>query len=169
MIYVYKIENKVMFKIKTGYYLEQLMSKTMKLPRSTKSKINKDEDGENVSHLEINEVTLVHCNIFNHNYQQDSRVLYRLVANKSFGELLDISQNSFIFQKNFNSEFWYTDVWFTDKTSKPLEMQDQRNITLVINQSVKYRKCSIEGSNISKMWFLFFAKNMGKNVGEKNK
>ena len=94
-----------MFKIKTGYYLEQLMSKTMKLPRSTKSKINKDEDGENVSHLEINEVTLVHCNIFNHNYQQDSRVLYRLVANKSFGELLDISQNSFIFQKNFNSEF----------------------------------------------------------------
>ena len=85
MIYVYKIENKVMFKIKTGYYLEQLMSKTMKLPRSTKSKINKDEDDENVSHLEINEVTLVHCNIFNHNYQQDSRVLYRLVANKSFG------------------------------------------------------------------------------------
>ena len=48
-------------------------------------------------------------------------------------------------------------------------MQDQRNITLVINKSVKYRKCSIEGSNISKMWFLFFAKNMGKNVGEKNK
>ena len=85
MIYVYKIENKVMFKIKTGYYLEHLMSKTMKLPRSTKSKISKDEDGENVSHLEINEVILVHCNIFNHDYQQDSRVLYRLVANKSFG------------------------------------------------------------------------------------
>ena len=48
----------------------------MKLLGSTKSKITKDENGENLPHLEITEVILVHCNIVNNDYQQDSRVLY---------------------------------------------------------------------------------------------
>ena len=47
----------------------------MKLLGSTKSKITKDENGENVPHLEIIEVVLIHRNIVNNNYQQDSRVL----------------------------------------------------------------------------------------------
>ena len=42
-------------------------------------------------HLEINEVIIIHCNIVKNQYQQDSRVLYRLVPNKSFGQLLNIS------------------------------------------------------------------------------
>ena len=42
-------------------------------------------------HLEINEVISIHCNIVKNQYQQESRVLYRLVPNKSFGQLLDIS------------------------------------------------------------------------------
>ena len=67
------------------------MSETMKLLRSTKSKTTKDENGENVPHLEITEVVLIHCNIVNKDYQQDSRVLYIFVSNKSFGKLLDIS------------------------------------------------------------------------------
>ena len=69
MIYVNKIENRITFKIKTGYYLELLMSETMKLLGSTKSNINKDKYGENVSPLEITEVLKVHCNIVNNNYQ----------------------------------------------------------------------------------------------------
>ena len=77
-IYVNKIENRIMFKIKTGYYLELLMSETMKLLGSTKSKINKDKNGENMPHLEITEVALIHCNIVNNDYNQDSRVLYTL-------------------------------------------------------------------------------------------
>ena len=48
----------------------------MKLLESTKSKINKDGKGENVFHLEITEVVLVHCNIFNNDYQQYLRFLY---------------------------------------------------------------------------------------------
>ena len=48
----------------------------MKLLGSTKNKINKDENGENVPHLEITEVLLVHCNTVNNGYQQDSRVLH---------------------------------------------------------------------------------------------
>ena len=67
------------------------MTETMKLLRSTKSKIIIDENGENVPHLEITEVILVHCNIVNNNYQQDSRVLYTFVSNRLFGQLLDIS------------------------------------------------------------------------------
>ena len=54
----------------------------MKLPRSTKSKINKDKNDENMAHLKITEVELVHCNILYNDYQQDSRVLYTFVPNK---------------------------------------------------------------------------------------
>ena len=109
------------------------MSETMKLLRSTKSKTTKDENGENVPHLEITEVVLIHCNIVNKDYQQDSRVLYIFVSNKSFGKLLDISPKNFKFLKTFNSEFSYIKVWFTDHNSKPLEIEDKINITLVIN------------------------------------
>ena len=56
----------------------------MKLLGSTKKKINKDENGENVLHLEITEVVFVHFNIVNNDYKQDSRVLYTFVPNKSF-------------------------------------------------------------------------------------
>ena len=75
-IYVNKIENRVTFKIKNGYSLELLTSETMKLLGSTKNKITEDKNGENVPHLEITEVILVHRHIVNNDYQQDSRVLY---------------------------------------------------------------------------------------------
>ena len=106
----------------------------MKLLGSTKSKINKDKNDENVPHLEITEVILVHCNIFNNDYQQDSRVLHTFAPNKSFGQLFDISPNNFIFLKTFNSQFSFIEVWFTDQTrDQLLEMEDKINITLVIN------------------------------------
>ena len=69
----------------------------MKLLESTKRKITRDENGENVPHLEITEVTLVHYNIVNNDYQQDSRVLFIFIPNKSFSQLLDISPKTFIF------------------------------------------------------------------------
>ena len=77
----------------------------MKLFGSTTSKITKDENGENVPHLEITEVVLVHCSIVNNDYQQGSRVFYTFVTNKLFGQLLDISPKSFIFLKTDNPEF----------------------------------------------------------------
>ena len=109
------------------------MPQTMKLLGSTKSKITKNENSENVSHLEITEVVLIHCNMVNNDYQQDSRVLYTHVPNKSFGQLLDISPKNFIFSKTFNSGFSYIEVGFTGQNSKPLEIEDKINITLVIN------------------------------------
>ena len=91
------------------------MPKTMNLLGSTKSKITKDENRENVSHLEITELVLKHCNIVNNDYLQDSRVVYTFVPNKSFGQLLDISPKNFIFLKTFNSEFSYIEIWLLTK------------------------------------------------------
>ena len=105
MIYVNKIENRVTFKIKNGYSLELLTKETMKLLGSTENKITTDKNGENVPHLEITEVVLVHCNIVNNDYQQDSRVLYTFVPNKPFGSLLEISPTNHIFLKTFDSEY----------------------------------------------------------------
>ena len=76
--------NRITFKIKNGYYLKLLTPKTMKLLGSTESKITKDKNGENVPHLEVVELVLVHCNLVNNDYQQDSRILYTFVPNKTF-------------------------------------------------------------------------------------
>ena len=70
----------------------------MKLLGSTKSKITKNKNGENVSEV-------VHCNLVNKDYQQDSRILYTFVPNKTFGSLLEISPTNHVFIKTFNSEF----------------------------------------------------------------
>ena len=136
-IYTNKIENRITFKIKRGYYLEFLTTETMKLLRSTKGKILKNKNGENVPYLEIAEVALIHFNnvnnSVNNSYQQNSRVLYTFVPNKSFSQLLDISSKNFTFIKTFDSEYSYIEVWFTDQNSKPLEIQYKINITSVIN------------------------------------
>ena len=78
---------------------------TVKLLGSTKNKITKDANGENLPHLEITKVVLTHCNIVSNDYHQDSRVIYTLVPNKSFGQLLDISSKNLTFLKTLNSEF----------------------------------------------------------------
>ena len=67
-IYGNNIGSRITFTIKTGYYLEFLTSETIKLFGSTKSKITKDENGENVPHLEISGVVLILCNIVNNDY-----------------------------------------------------------------------------------------------------
>ena len=90
IINVDKIENKFTFRANTEYYLKLLTRETMKLCWSTKTKITKDEIGENETNLEITEVTLVHCNIVNNDYQQDPRILNIFVRNKLFGQLVDI-------------------------------------------------------------------------------
>ena len=113
-IYVNQIENKVTFKSKNGYALELQTPETMKLLGSTENKITKNKNGENVPHLEITEVVLVHCNIVNNDCQQDSRVLNTSVSNKLFGSLLEISPTNDIYLKTFNSKYQNIEVWFTD-------------------------------------------------------
>ena len=78
-------------------------------------------------------MVLIHCNIVNNSYQQNSRVLYAFVPNTSFGNFLDISPENVIFPKAFDSKFSYVGVWFTDQNSNPLEIDYKINVTLVIN------------------------------------
>ena len=113
-IFVNKTENRITFKIKSGYYLELLTPETMKLipSNSTEKKITKDKNNENVPHLEVVELVV----------EVDSRILYTFVPNKTFGSLLEISPTNHIFLKTFNSEFQEIKIWFTDQTSKPLEV-----------------------------------------------
>ena len=102
-MYINRIENRITFKIKNGYYLELLTPQTMKLLGSTESKISRDKNGENVPHLEVAELVLVHSNLVNNDYQQDSRILFTFVPNKAFGSLLEISLTNQVFLKTFNS------------------------------------------------------------------
>ena len=104
----------------------------MKLLGSSENKITKDKNGKNVPHLEITVVALVHCDIVNNDYQQDSRVLYTFVWNKPFGRLLEISPTNHIFLKKFNSEHDEIKVWFTYQNSQSLEIEDRINLTMVI-------------------------------------
>ena len=101
----------------------------MKLLGRTKSNKIKDENSENVHHIEITDEVLVRCNNVNNRYKQDSRICYIFVPKKLFGQLLDISPENFMFTKTFNSEFLYIDVRFTDQNPKPLEIEDKVNIT----------------------------------------
>ena len=71
----------------------------MKLLGSSKSKITKDENGEDVPNLEVVEVVLVPCNLVNNDYQQESKILYTFVPNKTFGSLLEISPKNHVFLK----------------------------------------------------------------------
>ena len=131
-IYANKIENRITFKIKNGYSFELLMPETMKLLGSTKNKISKGKNGENVQYLEITEVALVHCNIVSNDYQQNSIVLYTFVTNKLFRCLLEISPTNHVFLKTFNSEFQDIEVWFREQNSQPLEVEYGIKLTLVI-------------------------------------
>ena len=126
LIYVKKIQNRITFKIKKGYSFELLTPETMKLPGSTKNKMTEEKNGENVPHLDIIEVVLVYCHIFNNDYQQHSRVLYTFVPNKTFSSLLDISPTNHISLKTSNSEYSENKVKFIDQNSKSLEIEDRK-------------------------------------------
>ena len=104
----------------------------MKLLGSTESKITGEKNGEDIPHLEVVELVLIHSNIVNISYQRNSRILYTLVPNKPFGSLLEILASNHIFLKTFNSEFYETKVWFTDQHNNPFEVEDKINITLII-------------------------------------
>ena len=65
----------------------------------------------------------MHCNAVNNSYTLNSRVLHTFVPNKSFGQLLDISPQNFVFLETFDSEFLYIEVWFKDQNSNPVEIE----------------------------------------------
>ena len=114
------------------FLFKLLTPETMKLLGSTENKITKEKNGETLPHLGIIEVVLVHCDIANNDYQQDSRVLYTFIPNKPFGTLLEISPTNHIFLKTLKSENDEIKLWFTDQNSQLLEIENRINLTMVI-------------------------------------
>ena len=106
LIYANTINNRIVFKIKSGYKLELLSKETMKLLGTTKNIIDLDKNSENVPKLENVEVVLVHCNLVNK-----------------------------VFLKTMNTEFSEIEIWFTDQNNNALEIEDNVNISLIINTS----------------------------------
>ena len=131
-IYMNKIKNRIVLKIKTGYNLEVLSEKRMQLLGSSKKDINQNKDGEIVPRLEAVEVVLVHCNLVNNIYQQASKVLFSFVPNKQFGQLITITPHSTAMLKTTNAESSFIEICFTDQNNRPLETEDNVNITLII-------------------------------------
>ena len=101
----------------------------------TKDIIDSDKNSEKVPRLENVEVVLVHCNLVNNSSQQHSRVLFTFVPNKQYGQLISISPHSLTFIKTINTEFSEIEIWFTDKNNNALEIEDNSNISLIINTS----------------------------------
>ena len=131
-IYTNKIKNRFIFKIKTAYKLELLSKETMRLLGSTEQDIAKDENGETVPKVETVDVALMHRNVFNNNYQQASKVLFTFVPDKQFGQLITISPHSLTMLETTNAEFPFIELWFTDQNNRPLEIEDNVNITLIV-------------------------------------
>ena len=104
----------------------------MQLLGSSKNVIDKNKDGEIVPKSEIVEVVLVHCNLVNNSYKQASKVLFTFVPNKQFGQLITIASDSPTILKATNAEFSFIEIWFTDQNNRPLEIEDNVNITLII-------------------------------------
>ena len=102
-MYPNKIKNRIVFKVKTGYNLELLSPKTLKLLGRTKKDVDNDKYGEDVPKLESVEVVFVHCNLVNNSYQQASKVLFTFLPNKQFGQLITISPHLLIMLKTTNA------------------------------------------------------------------
>ena len=104
----------------------------MRLFGSTKQVVDKDKNGENVPKLESAEDILVHRNLAKNDYQHTSKVLFTFVPNKKFEQLLNVSPHAFTMINTVNTEFSSVEVWFTDQSSKGLEIEDNINLTLII-------------------------------------
>ena len=132
LIYANEINNRIIFKIKSGYKLELLSKEKMKLLGSITNSIDKDKDGDLVPKLESVDLVLVHCNLVNNSYQQASKVLFTFVPNKKYGQLITVSPLSLIMLKTVNTEFSFIEIWFTDQDNRPLEIEDSVNISLIV-------------------------------------
>ena len=135
LIYVNRIKNRIIFKIKSGYKLELLSKEIMQSLGSSSNTTDSDKDGELVPKLEVVEVDLVNCNLVNNTYQQASKVLFTFVPNKQFGQLITITPHSPTMLRTTNAEFSFIEIWLTDQNNKPLEIEDNINITLIIGMS----------------------------------
>ena len=133
-VYINRINNRLVFKIKDGFRLELQVPETIKLFGSTKKSIDKTKNGENVTSLEVIEVVLAQFNLVHNQYQQKSELLYTFTPNKSYAYLLNVETSNLVFLESYNTEFDEIIIKFTDQNGRTLEKEDKVNLTLLINK-----------------------------------
>ena len=98
LIYPDKIKNRIVFKIETGYKLQVLTNKTIRLLGDAPI-ADTDKNGVNVPELEQVHSVLVHCNNVQNDYLQNRKLLYTFVPNNAFGQLLSVQPKALIQSK----------------------------------------------------------------------
>ena len=134
LVYANEVKNKIAFKIETGYKLELLTKETQKLSGDGPL-IDKNENSENVPQLDQVEYVLLHCNLVQNNYLQNSKLLYEFVPDKKFGQLISVKPPVFIQCKTSDTIFDYIEIWFTDQNNKYLQIEDKVSVTLIIQNN----------------------------------
>ena len=107
----------------------------MKLLGSSKSVLDSNKNSKLVSKLESVDLVLMNYNLVNNTYQKASKVLFTFVPDKSYGQLMTTSPHSLIMLKTVNTEFSFVEVWFTDQDNRPLENEDNVNITMIVGMN----------------------------------
>ena len=120
--------------METGYKLELLTSETQKL-LDDGPVINKDKNSKNVPQLDQVEYVLLHCNIVQNYYLQNSKLLYEFVPDQSFGKLISVKPPVFIQCKTANSIFDHIEIWFTDQDNNSLQIEDKVSVLLIIQNN----------------------------------
>ena len=150
-VYIDRVINRLVFKIKDWHKVELQMSEILKLFGSPKKVIDKTKKGENVASIEVVEVVLKQCGLVDNQYQQKSEVLNTFMHNKSYAYLLNVESSNLVFLKSYNAEFDGNVVTFTDQNVRPWEVEGKVNLKLLIN---KYKWCvtpqNQEQENMSK-------------------
>ena len=134
-VYINRINNRLVIKIKDGHELELQKPETMKSFGSTKKLTDKTKNKEKLSHLEVVKVLLLQCNLVDNQYQQTSEVLYNFTPNKSYAYLLNVEPINLVFLKTYITEFDEITIAFTDQNDGLLEVEGEVNLTLPINKS----------------------------------
>ena len=134
LIYPNGVKNRISFRIKTGHTLELLNNETQKLLGDGPI-IDKDKNSKNAPQLDQVEYVLLHCNIVENDYLQNSKLLYEFVPDKTFGQLISVKPPVFIHCKTSDTIFDYIEIWFTDQNNNSLQIEDKISVTLIIQNN----------------------------------
>ena len=134
LMYTNDVGNRLNFKIKTGYKLELLTKETQRL-LGDGPLIDKGKNSKNVPQLDQVEYVLLHCNLLENEYLQNSQLLYELVPDKKFGQLISVNPPVFIQCKTSDTLFYYIEIWFTDQNNKSLQIGDKVSVTLIVQNN----------------------------------
>ena len=94
--------------------------------------VDKHKNGANVPKLEKISFALLHCNVVRNDDLQNSKLLYTFVPSDAFGELLFVEPKVLEQSKTTDSVFDYIEVWLTDQSNEPLQIEDDVNLCLII-------------------------------------